>query len=97
MPPHIVHLDLKDDARKVYDVFAHAEKFDGDDLRTRTGMNDKQLNRAMALLGTELRRATGRKFDTYFERTRVNKNGRRVKVYARTVAGARLIRELQVA
>src|SRR5438093_4222670 len=83
---NVVRLNLRDGARKVWDVLKHAERLDGDQLRSQTGMDTKQLNGAMALLGIELRRATGRKFEEFFKRTRTNKDGRRIKHYVRTKA-----------
>lgn len=58
-------------------------------------MND--LHRAMIVLGTQLQKTTGKNLDTYFQRKRVVKDGRRFKVYKRTRAGEKLIRETQVA
>ncbi len=94
--PGGVRLALHGPARKAFETLSEAKEIAGAELRKKLKVDDQALGVALLLLSVQLKKATGHKLDRFFLRKRMIRNGQRVKVYTRTKAGEKLIREMQI-
>jgi hypothetical protein len=87
---------LAGNARLVYETLAQTKQISGEDLRQRLGIDDSDLHGAVIVLSTQLKKATGKSLDAFFQRKRSVENGKAHKLYKRTRAGEKLIREARL-